>query len=518
MTQHGSSSIRGARAGDDRASAALKVYAETEVSLPRVETGIPGFDHVTAGGLTKGRATLVSGPAGAAKTTFAAQFLAEGVRRGEPAVFVTLEEPASDLRENLCTLGWDIPAWERDELWAFVDGSPAFVDDEAVAEAYSFDALLAQIGHAVDRTGAVRVAVDSLTAIRARYPDDSVVRQHLRRLAMNLRRMGLTVVFTAEVSLEGGQTPYELETYVADNVVVLRNTLDSERRRRTVEVLKMRGAMHRKGEYPFSVLPGQGVVVIPLSLAQLDAESSERRVTSGNPGLDDLCGGGLFGDSIVLVSGPTGTGKTLLATEFLSGGAAAGERCVLFAFEESRAQLLRNARGWGRDFAEYERQGTLRIIASYPEVASLEDHLVVIRDVLEEFKPTRIAVDSLSALERGGSPKAFREFIIGLTAFLKAEQVTAVLTATTSHLLGGSSITEGHVSTLTDSIVLLRYVELRGEMRRAVTVLKMRGSAHDQLIREFRIDDRGMHVGDPLREVSGILSGRTVEAVTQSDG
>jgi circadian clock protein KaiC len=207
-----------------------------------------------------------------------------------------------------------------------------------------------------------------------------------------------------------------------------------------------------------------------------------------------------------------------MVTEFMAAGCEAGERCLFFAYEESRDQIFRNASGWGRDFARFERDGMLRLVATYPEVASLEDHLVEIKNEIDEFKPTRVAIDSLSALERIGTVKGFREFIIGLTSFVKAQQVAGLFTATTPALLGGSSITEGHISTLTDAIVLLRYVEMAGEVRRGLTVLKMRGSMHDRGIREFHIDGSGMHVGAPFRNVSGILTGRVVNVPELSTG
>jgi len=261
----------------------------------------------------------------------------------------------------------------------------------------------------------------------------------------------------------------------------------------------MRGAAHRRGQFPFTILPGQGVVVLPISVQALDQGSTDTRVTSGNAEVDALCGGGFFRDSIVLVSGATGTGKTLLVTEFLAGGVTNGERSLLLAFEESHDQLHRNARGWGYDFKQAERDGVLRVVSTYPEVATLEDHLVEIKRVVEQFQPQRIAIDSLSALERVGTTKSFREFVIGLTSFVKAKQTVGLFTAATDTLLGGSSVTEAHISTLTDSIILLRYVEVFGAVKRGMTVLKMRGSDHDRDIREFSIDADGMHIGEPFR-------------------
>jgi circadian clock protein KaiC len=240
---------------------------------------------------------------------------------------------------------------------------------------------------------------------------------------------------------------------------------------------------------------------------ELRQRSSDVRISSGNTELDAMCGGGFFRDSVILVSGATGTGKTLTVAQFLAGGAAAGERCLLLAFEESRDQLFRNATGWGIDFERMERDGMLRVVCDYPEVAGLEDWQVRIKAIIEEFRPSRVALDSLSALERGGNVKAFREFVIGVTSFIKHQEITGLFTATTPTLMGGTSITEAHISTLTDSILLLRYVETFGVMKRGLTVLKMRGSMHDKEIREFTIDREGMHLGRPFRHVSGILAG-----------
>jgi circadian clock protein KaiC len=340
----------------------------------------------------------------------------------------------------------------------------------------------------------------------------------LRGLLFELRKLGATVLLTIEADEPGGNpwSSGSAEQYLADTVLVVRNVLTGESRRRTVEVLKMRGAPHRRGQFAFTVVPGQGVVVLPLGgVQELDQRSTVTRVTSGNPEVDQLCGGGFFRDSIVLVSGATGTGKTLLVTEFLAGGVAQGERSLLFAFEESHDQLHRNARGWGHDFWPAEEAGTLKVLSTYPQVATLEDHLVTIKRAVEEFNPDRIAVDSLSALEHVGSETSFREFVIGLTSFVKARQTVGLFTASTDALLGGSSITETNMSMVTDSIVILRYVEVFGSIKRALTVLKMRGSDHDHELREYRIDGTGLHIGEPFRTVAGILSGNVVNLVAR---
>lgn len=479
--------------------------------IEKLETGIPGFDFLSEGGVPKGRTTLIVGTAGSAKTVFACQFLAEGIKRGENGVFVTFEEPPQIIRRNMRGFGWDIEQWEREGKWAFVDASPIPGAKPMVSGTYDLGALLARTENAVNTVKAQRISMDSLGAIFSHLPDAGQVRSDLFSAASALRNMNITAILTAERTQDYGDiSRFGVEEFVADNVVILRNVLAEEKRRRTIEVLKYRGTGHQKGEFPFTVLRGQGIIIIPLSAIELEQRSSNVRITSGSAELDRICGGGFFRDSILLVSGATGTGKTLMVTEFMAGGVANNERCLLFAFEESRDQLFRNATGWGVDYEQMERDGKLKVVCRYPETTGLEDHMVKIKEDMDSFKPNRVAIDSLSALERVSTLRSFREFIISLTSHIKQSEVAGLFTSTTPSLVGGTSITEAHISTITDSIILLRYVEMYGEVRRGLTVLKMRGSMHDKDIREFTIDHQGMHIGRPFRNVTGILTGNPV--------
>ena len=491
------------------------------IGVPKHPTGIPGFDLISEGGIPRQRATLIAGTAGSAKTVFATQWLACGIAgANEPGVFVTFEDSIPAIRRNMTGFGWDIESWEHDGRWAFVDASPDPEGPTPIVGAFDLSALLARVEHAVRRVGAKRVSLDSLNALFVQYPEPSILRAELFRITSSLKRMGVTVVFTSERTEEYGEvTRYGIEEFVADNVIILRNLLENERRRRTMEILKFRGAPHQRGEFPFTVSPSEGIIVIPLSGYELTQSSSTVRIPSGIEALDEMCGGGFFRDSVILVSGATGTGKTLLVTQFLAGGVAAGERCLLFAFEESRDQLFRNAAAWGMDFARMEADGQLKVVNRYPHAMAMEDHLVEMTRTIDAFEPTRVAVDSLSALERVATLRSFREFVISLTSHLKKRETAGFFTSTTASLLGGGSVTEKHISTLTDTIILLRYVETFGRMRRGITVLKMRGSAHDADIHEYVIDGRGMHILEPFRSVSGILSGHpTLHGEGNGDG
>ncbi len=485
---------------------------EQPLTVRKLPTGIPGFDVIAEGGLPLARATLIAGSAGSAKTVFATQFLASSILAGEGGgVFVTFEDRVEDLRANMLGFGWDIAQWEREGKWAFIDAAPDPEEPTSVVGDFDLSGLLARIESAIRKVDAKRVSLDSLNALFVQFPQQNILRAELFRITTSLKRMGVTVIFTGERVDEYGEvTRHGIEEFVADNVILLRNLLDNERRRRTIEILKMRGAPHQRGEFPFTITSRDGINVIPLSRLELTQSSSTIRVTSGSEQIDEMCGGGFFRDSIVLVSGATGTGKTLIVTQYMAGGCKAGERCLLFAFEESRDQLYRNAKAWGFDFEEMEASGQLKVVNRYPHAMAMEDHLVEMQQLIADFKPNRVAVDSLSALERVASLRSFREFVISLTSYLKKHETTGLFTSTTPSLFGGGSVTEKHISTLTDSIIMLRYVEIGGRLRRSVVVLKMRGSPHDMNLREYTIDESGMHIGEPFTSVAGVLSGHVI--------
>ena len=487
----------------------MTVTAEAPVDpvLERVKTGVEAFDDLVMGGLPRGRTTTVSGTPGSGKTVFATQFLAHGITElGEPGVFVTFEETPAEIEVNMASFGWDIRGWRETDRLVFVDASPRDSDQVVVGD-FDLVGLLTRILHAARSARARRVVLDSVTQLFDHFiADQTLVRRELLRIATALKKVGLTVLMTAERDSEYGEiSRHRVEEFVADNVVILRNALDRERRRRTIEVLKMRGSRHVEGEVPFTLVGDRGMVAVPLSSLRLEQQSGSRRVTSGNAELDAMTSGGFFRDSVTLVSGATGTGKTLLVTHFLAGGVAAGERALLVGYEESRGQLFRNARSWGVDFEAMEADGRLKVVCLYPEAQSLPDHLLMIRELVEEFDPQRLAIDSLSALERIAPETGFREFLISLTSFIKKREIAGLCTATDKSLVGGHSASEQHISTLTDSIILLRYIQQAEFMHRGLMVLKMRGSEHDKQIRRFTIDTSGMHLGQPLDDAPNVF-------------
>jgi circadian clock protein KaiC len=468
---------------------------------------IEGFDDISHGGLPVGRATLVSGTSGTGKTLIAIQFLYNGiVYFDEPGIFVTFEESPADIIKNAGSFGWNLQQLVDSGKLFILDASPDPEGQDIVGN-FDLSALIERIQYAIRKYKAKRVSIDSITAVFQQYDAASVVRREIFRLVARLKQVGVTTIMTTEREREYGPVArFGVEEFVSDNVAIVRNVLEGERRRRTIEILKLRGTTHMKGEYPFTIT-NQGISIFPLGAMRLTQRSSNARVSSGVLTLDSMCGGGFFKDSIILATGATGTGKTLLVSKFIEDACQNGERAILFAYEESRAQLSRNAYSWGIDFEDLESRGLLKILCAYPESAGLEDHLQIIKSEIAEFKPSRIAIDSLSALARGVSNNAFRQFVIGVTGFAKQEEITGFFTNTTDQFMGSHAITDSHISTITDTILMLQYVEIRGEMCRAINVFKMRGSEHDKGIREYTISRNGPEIRDSFRNYEKIISG-----------
>ncbi len=473
----------------------------------KIPTGIEGFEHLTLGGLPEGRTALLVGSSGSGKTIFAVEFLYRGITQFDrPGVFVTFEERPRDIVRNVKRLGWHLDDLVGQNKLAFVDGSPEPISVQE-AGPYDLSGLLTQVEYAIDKVGAKLLVMDSIGGLFYQFQDASLIRREIFRITEILKGLDVTAIMTAERLDEYGSiSRHGVEEFVSDNVIVLRNVLQEEKCRRTVQVLKMRGDTHIKGEFPFTISE-TGISILPLSAMELAQESSTERVSTGNAKLDRMTNGGIFRDSIFLVSGPTGGGKTLMSTMFTAEACRHGEKMLLLAYEESREQLLRNAHSWGVDFQKWEREGLLKIVCQYPEAMGLEDHLLVIRREIEAFQPQRLVMDSVSAMERVATVRNFREFVIGLTSYMKQQRICSLFTSTTPHLSGGESVTEAHISTITDVIALLRYVEIHGILRRGIAVIKMRGSQHEKQIREFTIDNEGLHIGEPFRNIQNIILG-----------
>lgn len=477
--------------------------------VTKIPSGIEGFDEISRKGIPRNRTTLVSGTSGSGKTIFAVQFLYNGiVRYGENGVFVTFEEDPTDIIKNMNGFGWDIETLIKQKKWMFVDASPV-PEEEVEVGKYDLGALMARIKYAVETVNAERISIDSISALFPRYEDPATIRNELFKVTDELKKIGITIILTAERPTEsdtGLIARFGVEEFVSDNVVLLHNRLEDDERIRTIEILKFRGSDHETEEAPI-IIDKDGMTVFPRPKPTFSGTSSKEKISIGVKGLDEMLNGGVYKNSTTLITGASGTGKTVAAMQFILDGAKKGENGLYIAFEESEEQLFRNADSFGWPFRKYVKDGTIRLLCKYPEEMKSEEYYKFIKNVIAGLKVKRFVMDSISGLERIYKPGKFREFTVGLNAFLKSHGITSLLTNTTASLLDIQQITETHLSTLTDNIILLKYLEMEGQMKKIVDVLKCRGSDHDKRLREYNITSTGVQIGQPFVGFEGLMSG-----------
>jgi len=480
--------------------------AKIRKQLPKSPTGIQGLDEITGGGLPKGRPTLICGSAGCGKTLLAMEFLVRGATQfNEPGVFMAFEETAKDLTKNVASLGFDLKDLiaRKKIVLDFVYLEPSEIDESGE---YNLEGLFIRLGHAIDSIGAKRVVLDTpIESLLSGLSNPLIVRAELRRLFRWLKEKGVTAIITGERG-EGALTSQGLEEYVSDCVIVLDHRVSNQVSSRRLRVVKYRGSAHGTNEYPF-LIDEDGISVLPVTSLGLQQITSTARISTGIPRLDSMLGGaGYFRGSSVLVSGTAGTGKTSLAAHFVEAACRRGERALYFAFEESPSQIMRNMRSIGIDLEPWVQKGLLLFQANRPSFVGLEMHLAMIHKAITAFKPQVVIVDPLNSFIIGGNEIEVKSMLMRLVDFLKTNQITGLFTSlTSSGDVPGQ--TEVAISSLIDTWLLLREIEINGERNRGLYVMKSRGMAHSNQIREFLLTDHGVDLRDVYVGPSGVLTG-----------
>jgi circadian clock protein KaiC len=459
-------------------------------ALKKLETGVPGLDVLTLGGIPEGRSTLIAGKSGTGKTVVSLQIASNLARQGIPTIVIAVEESAEDLIDSGDTLGLGMSKLVRAGTLTFADLTQPMDGPTVVSGEYDLFGLTHRIQALVAQRNAKALVLDSATALFSPRPSQETLRSQFFQLVHTLRQLNLTAVIIAEAPGDYGPlTTMGVEDYVCDMTIILRNVIDGGRRRRSIEVNKYRRSAHYKGEYPCTITT-RGIAVFPLDARELPDQNVER-YSSGIRGLDEMTHGGWLRNSIIIVRGPTGSGKTMLAGLYARAGASRGERVVYYGFEETRPILLRNYREIGMDMEPFIQNGTLKVICRYPEATSLEDLLVDLRLGLEELKPSLIVLDSISSIEHASSEKGFRQFMIGVASILREHGRSAMITQTvaTSEM---AEHTAPYLSTIADAILTLDYSTEGYELDRRMRVIKMRGSNHEQHPYRLHIEPGGL--------------------------
>ncbi len=476
-----------------------------ERKLPKILTGIQGLDEITGGGFPAGRPTLVCGSAGAGKTLLAMEFLVRGAMQyNQPGVFMAFEETAPELTQNVRSLGFDLDELAEAKKLAidYVRVERSEIDETGD---YDLEGLFIRLGAAIDSIGAKRVVLDTIENLFSGLQNEGILRAELRRLFRWLKDRGVTAVITAERG-EGALTRHGLEEYVSDCVILLDHRVTDQVSIRRLRIVKYRGTAHGTNEYPF-LIDEDGFSVLPVTSLGLQHRVSEERISSGVPRLDTMLGGdGFYRGSTVLVSGTAGTGKTSLAAHFVDAACRGGERCIYFSFEESPGQLIRNMHSIGIDLAQWSKKNLLKFHSSRATLFGLEMHLAIIHKIVQDFQPQIVVLDPVGSLIQAGNLRDAHTMLIRLIDFLKQRDVTGFLTNLTS---GGAAIekTDVEISSIVDTWLFVRDIELGGERNRAMYVLKSRGMAHSNQLREFLLTSHGIDLLDVYVGPEGVLTG-----------
>ena len=476
-------------------------------ALRKLETGVPGLDILTIGGIPEGRSTLIVGKSGTGKTVVSLQVAAHLARHGVKTIIVAVEESPEDLRDTGDALSLGISQALASGNLHFADITRPMDGPTLVSGEYDLFGLVHRIEALTNETGALALILDSATALFSPRPAAETLRSHFFQLVYALRRLGLTAIIIAESPDDYGQlTTLGVEDYVCDLTIVLRNIIDGGRRRRSIEINKYRRSAHYKGEYPCTITT-RGLAVFPLDAKEHVESGTVQRYSSGVAGLDEMTRGGWLRNSIIIVRGPTGSGKTMLSGLFVRAGAARGERVVYYGFEETRPILLRNFGEIGMAMEPFIQSGHLKVICRYPEATSLEDLLVDLRLGLEELKPSLVVLDSISSIEHASSEKGFRQFMIGVASILREHGRSALITQT----IASSEVSEHtapYLSTIADAILTLDYSTEGYDLDRRMRVIKMRGSDHEQHPYRLYIEPGGLRVRKMTAEEAGTTERR----------
>jgi len=462
--------------------------------LPKTRTGIDGLDEITGGGFPTGRSTLICGSAGCGKTLLGMQFIVKGIMEdNEPGVFMSFEESAKDLSQNVKSLGFDLDKLIAQNKLRIDHVRIERSEIEETGE-YDLEGLFVRLNHAIDSIGAKRVVLDTIESLFGGLTDTGLLRAELRRLFQWLKVKGVTAIITGERG-EKSLTRQGLEEYVSDCVILLDFRVIDQIATRRLRIVKYRGSTHGSNEYPF-LIDEDGISVLPITSLKLEHSVSADIISTGLPALDKLFEGkGIFRGSSTLITGSAGTAKTILASYFALSSCRRKEPVLYFSFEESPAQLIRNMKSLDINLGQYVKSKLLHIHSSRPSLQGLEMHLLLLHKLIKEFKPLTVIVDPISSLVTVGSSSEVRAMLVRLMDMLKGNGISALFTSL-KHVSRNelNDFTEDTISSLADTWIKLRNAEHGADKVRNLIVVKSRGMGHSNEVNNFIITDKGIEI------------------------
>lgn len=462
------------------------------VAIAKTPTRIHGLDDILHGGLPTGRVTLVGGGPGTGKTVFGLEFLYRGALSDEPGIFLTFEESADNIRRNAAAFGWDLAALEKSGRLFVMGGG---LDPQVLVSGdINLVGCLSIIAGKARELGARQVVIDALDVLMEYFDDPVREKREILALQNWLVEQGMTTLLTTKAAKERrGPAAYDYLDFMADCVIHLDQRIQNQVNTKRLQIIKYRGSGYGSNEYPYIVAP-DGLFFHGVSDMWLRYAPSGTRVSSGHEDLDAILGGGFIQGSAVLLSGLTGTGKTSFAATFARAASDKGRKVLYVNFEESRDSLVAGMRSIGVDLGGAIEGGALRVLAEMPESKGIEEHLYDKIKAIEDFAPDHLVVDAISACKRIAGEKASFDFIMRLVNYSRLRGITAILVNQADSLTGDQEISGIGVSSIIDTIVLLRYEGRGDETRRRLQVLKSRGSRHSRRWHGFSLTDAGIRI------------------------
>lgn len=473
-----------------------------------IATGNPGLDRVLRGGLPKDRLYLLEGTPGSGKTTLGLQFLFEGVRLGESVLYISLSETAEELQSVAESHGWSLAGVHLFELSA-ADAVLGGAQEQTILHPWESELgdTIELIQTRVDELQPSRLVFDSLSEMRLLAQDSLRYRRQVLALKHFFAGRGITVLLVDDLTTSGGERDNHLHSLCHGVLTLERLTLDFGAARRRLQVQKLRGVDFIAGYHDFTLRRG-GLEVYPRMIAAgRHQDFAGEVVPSDIPDLDALLHGGPLRGTSTLITGPAGTGKTTLALQYVVAACARGERCAVYEFDERIGTLLKRAESMGMPLLRYIQEGLLVVHQIDPAELSPGEFAWRVRQDVEEHDCRMLVLDSLNGY-LAAMPQE-QQLILQMHELLSYLSQSGVVTflLNPQHGLVGSMASNLNVSYIADTVVLIRFFEAHGRLRKAISILKHRGGGHEDAIRELRIDTRGIRVGQPLVEFRGVLTG-----------